>query len=87
MQTSPCCIEDFIASLTGKGKDEIILAIDAEATKAERYSYRHCSTDLECASTYKSYAHQLKELLLFFRHGVVLGTLKKIDLSPFFGTH
>lgn len=71
-------IYEFIKKVKGRSDQEIIYMADLEATEAERHFYK-CSKNgnNEIAG---SYVALLKDVVLYFRHGVRTQAIRQIDL-------
>jgi hypothetical protein len=71
-------ISEFIAEVKGHSHQEIIFLADAEATAAERESYKkHLPKDL---TRMRNYAMGIKDVILYMRHGILTRTTRALDL-------
>lgn len=76
-------LEEFVERVRGKHFEDLVFLVDREATDAERrlYCRRHDdSCDLE---HFRRYAGQIKDFLLYLRHGIKTAEIRKIDLHGF----
>lgn len=79
MLSSSFDIHEFIDKVKGHSDKEIIYMADQEATAAERALYRSApSSDNDPAN---SYVMMLKDIVLYMRHGVLTGSVRKLDFS------
>ncbi|MGD9365142.1 MAG: hypothetical protein PVH87_05560 [Desulfobacteraceae bacterium] len=79
MLSSSFDICEFIDKVKDHSKHEILYLADREATEAERHLYKHSLKDNNEAA--RSYAVQLKDIVLYMRHGVRTRAVRQIDLS------
>ena len=79
MLSSSFDIHEFIDKVRGRSNKEIVYMADQEATAAERALYRSAqSGDNDPAN---SYVMILKDIVLYMRHGVLTGSVRKLDFS------
>ena len=71
-------ISEFIAEVKGHSRQEIIFLADAEATAAERESYK---TPLQKdRRRMRNYAAEIKDVILYMRHGILTRMTRLLDL-------
>jgi hypothetical protein len=78
MLSSSFDISEFIEKAKGLSGHEIILMAHQEATEAERCLYRQYPD--ESRGYARTYATQLKDVVLYMRHGIRTQAVRQIDL-------
>jgi hypothetical protein len=71
-------IYEFIDKVKGRSEQEIIYLADMEATEAERHFYK--SIRNEKNENAGGYVALLKDVVLYFRHGVRTHAIRQINL-------
>lgn len=71
-------ISEFIAEVKGHSPQEIIFLADAEATAAERESYK--TPIQKDQKQMRTYATEIKDIILYMRHGILTHTTRALDL-------
>lgn len=72
-------ISEFIAEVKGHSPQEIIFMADAEATAAERESYK--TRLLTDRKRMRTYAMEIKDIILYMRHGILTRTTRALNLK------
>lgn len=81
MLSSSFDIYEFIDKVKGRSEQEIIYLADMEATEAERHFYK--SIKNERNENAGGYVALLKDVVLYFRHGVCTHAIRQINLPWF----
>lgn len=81
MLSKRCDIQEFFEQIRNKAADEIIHLANVEATETERHLYRDCRRQ-DCLQA-RQYAVQLKDFILFMRHGVFTRSTRRLDIEAF----
>jgi hypothetical protein len=81
MLSSSFDIYEFIDKVKGRSEQEIIYLADMEATEAERHLYK--SFKNERNETAGGYVALLKDVVLYFRHGVRTHAIRQINFPCF----
>lgn len=81
MLSSSFDIYEFIDKVKGHSEQDIIYLADMEATEAERHFYKCRKT--ENKENAGCYVALLKDVVLYFRHGVRTHAIRQIDLPHF----
>jgi hypothetical protein len=63
-------MHDFIESIRGKDRSEVIFLADREATRAYRNSLRPCNGLRQHSSQWCQYSKNLVQMIYFLRHEV-----------------
>ena len=79
MLSSSFDICEFIDKVKGHSNKEIIYMADQEATAVERKLYQ--STKSNDRDNANNYVMMLKDIVLYVRHGVLTGSVRKLDFS------
>lgn len=78
-------IKEFIAEVKDHSYQEIIWLADAEATAAERLIFKEHFP--EGSIQLKTYATEIKDIILFMRHGILTRATRDLDLKDLNDTH
>jgi hypothetical protein len=81
MLSSSFDIYEFIDKVKGRSEQEIIYLADMEATEAERHLYK--SFKNERNENAGGYVALLKDVVLYFRHGVRTHAIRQINFPCF----
>jgi len=81
MLSSSLSIAEFFEKAKGHSYQEIIHMADREATEVERLYYKSCRND-QCEDIIQ-YIKNLKDFILYMRHGVRTRRTRHFNLQPF----
>lgn len=81
MLSSSLSIAEFFEKAKGHSYQEIIRMADAETTEVERLYYKSCR-ETECDGIVQ-YIKNLKDFILYMRHGVRTRNTRHFNLQPF----
>ncbi|NNK00268.1 MAG: hypothetical protein HKP58_07625 [Desulfatitalea sp.] len=83
MLSSSLSISEFIEIIKGRSYEEIIWMTDQEATEAERRIYKKRINPADSQDKLAGYARDLKDFILYMRHGVRTSTTRDLQLDEF----
>ena len=81
MLSSSFDICEFMDKVKGHSGQEIIIMADQEATEAERHLYKQSPE--ESREYARAYVAQLKDVVLYMRHGIRTQAVRQIELPVF----
>ncbi len=76
-------LEEFVDRVRGKHYEDLVFLVDQEATDAERRMYSHRRDNSGDPERFRRYADQIKDFLLYLRHGVKTAEIGNVDLQGF----